>query len=99
MELLDDEWEMEYLFSRCRLDAANSRLMVDIEVDGPGHSTKGSKISDGRRDAFLQRSGWAVIRITNEEVDRGEFFKIEQYRRVNRRDAKVVGTEITGKTS
>ena len=44
-----------------------SRSLI-IEIDGKEHARKDKKAKDKERDARLAKSGWTVIRLTNEEV-------------------------------
>ncbi|MBI3678679.1 MAG: endonuclease domain-containing protein [Proteobacteria bacterium] len=46
----------------------SARLVV--EVDGATHSTDEEVAYDRRRDAFMMRRGWRVIRVTNDEIYR-----------------------------
>ena len=45
-----------------------ARLVV--EVDGATHGTDEERAHDARRDAFLRRNGWRVMRVQNHEVFR-----------------------------
>lgn len=54
-------------FDKCgahyTLDFANVEAKVDIEIDGSSHRSVKRKEKDRRRDDFLRRLGWKVIRI------------------------------------
>ena len=39
-----------------------------IEVDGATHSTDNEREHDRRRDAYLRKSGWKVLRVHNEDI-------------------------------
>lgn len=53
-------------------------LMVVVEVDGGSHHTTRGKLSDARRDEYLQGLGFTVIRIENDEVEDYPLEKILQ---------------------
>lgn len=44
------------------------RLKIVIEIDDPGHNKTAQRKKDADRTAKLNRSGWKVVRITNEEA-------------------------------
>ncbi|RDJ27842.1 endonuclease domain-containing protein [Bosea caraganae] len=39
-----------------------------VELDGEPHLTEGARVKDARRDAFLRREGYRVLRFPNERV-------------------------------
>ena len=39
-----------------------------VELDGIGHHTSEGRLRDGRRDAFLRKKGFDILRFTNQEV-------------------------------
>jgi very-short-patch-repair endonuclease len=41
---------------------------VDLEIDGPFHETTDGRMRDHKRDAYLKRYGWHVIRIPYREL-------------------------------
>lgn len=41
-----------------------------VEVDGATHSTGTEIARDRRRDAYMAKQGWRILRITNEDVYR-----------------------------
>ncbi|GAA0557309.1 endonuclease domain-containing protein [Rhizomicrobium electricum] len=49
-------------------DFACMKAKLVIELDGEQHSDDAHRPHDLRRDAFLQKHGWRVIRIPNERV-------------------------------
>jgi len=51
-------------------DFACVAAQLVVEVDGATHSSPAELAHDRRRDAFLRRSGWRVIRVQNEDVYR-----------------------------
>ncbi len=68
----DNEPEVEYAVDECGItvDLAYPNLKLAIEVDGGYHTTWKQQDEDCRRDSLLQRAGWKVIRVTNDEIDR-----------------------------
>jgi very-short-patch-repair endonuclease len=54
---------------------AAARLIV--EVDGATHSTAEERAYDASRTAFLEREGWTVLRIWNDDVYRNETGVVE----------------------
>jgi len=46
-----------------RIDLANPEAKIAIELDGGSHSTKTRRERDQRKDRFLKREGWKVIRL------------------------------------
>ena len=62
-----------------------ARLIV--EVDGGTHSTAAELAYDQRRDAYLRRRGWRVLRVSNLDVYRnlgGVLDEISLYARARR---------------
>jgi hypothetical protein len=51
---------------RYRLDFAWPDQRVDLEVDGPWHTTYATIQRDRQRDLALRRAGWDVVRVTAE---------------------------------
>jgi very-short-patch-repair endonuclease len=49
-------------------DIACHHAKLVIEVDGQTHSTDAEVLHDRRRDAFLRREGYTVLRFSNEDV-------------------------------
>jgi very-short-patch-repair endonuclease len=49
-------------------DFACYPLKIVVEVDGATHGTEEERRHDAKRDAYLTRSGWIVLRFTNEDV-------------------------------
>jgi len=41
-----------------------------IEVDGPIHNSKDRRKSDRKRQAYIQRQGWTIFRVTNDRLAR-----------------------------
>ena len=50
------------------LDFALVIQKVDIELDGPDHNRTDRKLKDAERTSWLQKHGWTVVRIQNDEV-------------------------------
>jgi very-short-patch-repair endonuclease len=42
---------------------------IAIEVDGGYHNDKSQQEKDNKRDHLLEKCGWAVVRLTNDEVE------------------------------
>ena len=62
-------FQAQYEAPPYRLDFAIPVLSIAVEVDGADyHSTPAQKAKDARRDAFLRREGWTVIRFTGSQV-------------------------------
>lgn len=56
---------------RYRLDLAFPKRKIAIECDGHAyHSTPEQKARDKRRDRYLVRNGWMVLRFTGKEIHR-----------------------------
>jgi hypothetical protein len=51
--------------SHYKLDLAEPIAMVAVELDGSSHHPKARRESDERKDAFLKRAGWTVLRFEN----------------------------------
>jgi hypothetical protein len=77
-EMADGEWAMEYVVNtkshgmglphHYKIDIANDRLMIAIEIDGGSHCTKANKEKDKKKQDFLSSRGWSVLRFWNHEV-------------------------------
>jgi crossover junction endodeoxyribonuclease RuvC/BirA family biotin operon repressor/biotin-[acetyl-CoA-carboxylase] ligase len=52
-------------------DFACAAARLIIEVDGGTHGTDAERCYDARRDAWLARQGWRVVRIANADVCEG----------------------------
>jgi len=50
------------------VDFACHHAKVVIEVDGDTHGTTTGAAQDARRDAFLKRDGYAILRFSNRDV-------------------------------
>ena len=51
-----------------KIDLANPKLRIAIEVDGKSHKGRKTRESDRKKDSFLEGKGWTVLRFQNEEV-------------------------------
>jgi hypothetical protein len=51
-----------------KVDIANVKLKVAIEVDGNSHCLLTRKAQDQKKDAFLAGLGWRVLRFSNKQV-------------------------------
>src|SRR3972149_4336479 len=75
LEALPNGWVSEYAlslgprrasYSTCyKLDLANPKMKINIEVDGNSHHSR--KRSDMKRDAMLDSLGWKVLRFWNKD--------------------------------
>lgn len=69
-------WKMEvivttgggYRPTHYKLDVANETLKVAVEVDGQSHRCLKVQAADRRKDDFLGRCGWKVLRFSNRQV-------------------------------
>lgn len=52
------------------LDFACVEAKLAVELDGGQHAEDAAQSHDARRDAFIERSGWAVLRFWNDDVFR-----------------------------
>jgi very-short-patch-repair endonuclease len=53
------------------VDFACRSLRLIIEVDGATHGTESELVHDAHRSAFLERLGYTILRISNDEVMNG----------------------------
>ncbi|MGB2806938.1 MAG: DUF559 domain-containing protein [Sedimentisphaerales bacterium] len=51
-----------------KIDIANPKMKIAIEVDGLSHRTKKVMIADQKKTDYLESKGWKVIRFQNKEV-------------------------------
>ncbi|MEQ8936756.1 MAG: DUF559 domain-containing protein [Amphiplicatus sp.] len=49
-------------------DFACIEAMLVIECDGDQHGFDDARVHDAKRDAFLEREGWMVLRFWNREI-------------------------------
>ncbi len=82
LDLLSDEWIPEYVVKTnvCRdnnplkyppcykIDIANPKIMVAVEVDGASHHPLSRQAMDKKKTHFLEQRGWRVIRIKNNDI-------------------------------
>lgn len=54
--------QAQYQISMCRVDIAFPKQKLVIEIDGPYHDSEEQKERDFRRDIFLNKEGWKVLR-------------------------------------
>ncbi len=50
------------------VDFACPERRLIVEVDGAQHNDPETQAYDARRTAFMEQSGWTVLRITNNDV-------------------------------
>ena len=51
-----------------KVDIANPKLKIAIEVDGNSHNVLSRKAQDIKKENFLKSRGWTVLRFTNESI-------------------------------
>lgn len=51
-----------------KLDLANPKVKLAIEIDGGNHCTLRTKAADARKEDFLEQRGWTVLRFSNSAV-------------------------------
>jgi very-short-patch-repair endonuclease len=51
-----------------RIDIAEPKLLIAVEVDGASHRDARQQLRDRRKAALLRRRGWTVLRFWNSEV-------------------------------
>ncbi|MHB1418468.1 MAG: endonuclease domain-containing protein [Bacillota bacterium] len=71
---LDIAFEWEKPIGRYLIDFALTDLRVALEVDG--HYWHRGLRDEGKRDAFLVKYGWRVIRITEDEINGSDLDKL-----------------------
>ncbi len=59
-------WDGPFLVAR--LDLADEKLKVAVEIDGPHHQLGSHPSRDRRRDRHLVALGWLVLRFTTEDL-------------------------------
>lgn len=60
----------EHKYPTCyKVDIADPRRKIAIEVDGESHRTPARRAQDAKKKELLERLGWKVYHITNKEVD------------------------------
>ena len=75
----EEGWEAEYVLTtkksmkegyphHYKLDLANARLKVAIELDGKSHCAKKRQEQDQKKDCLVRSLGWKVLRLKNEEA-------------------------------
>ena len=50
------------------VDFACPSIHLVIEVDGPSHDTDEQRAFDAKREDYLRKRGWRILRIKNHEV-------------------------------
>ena len=58
-------------------DFACVKARLLVEVDGETHWREEERRRDARRTAFLEREGWTILRVWNDEVYRNETGVVE----------------------
>ena len=61
--------KMEYRVAGWKVDLAYPELKLGIEVDGPYHNKREQQSLDDQKEREIQREGWEVLRVTNDQVD------------------------------
>lgn len=63
-----DGWVHQMQFSIYQLDFAFPEYKLCVEIDGATHLLDSVKNKDKKRDKFLNKNGWRVLRITAKQV-------------------------------
>jgi very-short-patch-repair endonuclease len=66
--LLGEKFRREYALGPYTLDFVCIDLKLNIEIDGRNHLTEEGKRYDARRDAYLRKRGFEVLRINGFRV-------------------------------
>lgn len=77
-----------------KIDVACQELMIAVEIDGQGHLSKLVKERDARKDAWLKRNGWTVLRFSNREVDRNLDSVLREIRLASSTSKQELGTTL-----
>lgn len=79
VDKLGSDWVLEFpvktkgehfapgLATHYKIDIANPKEMIAIELDGTWHSSKTAKAIDAKKETFLTAMGWKVLRFSNED--------------------------------
>jgi hypothetical protein len=51
-----------------KIDIGNTSLKLGIEIDGYSHTWEERKCQDTKKQKYLKKCGWRVLRFTNQEV-------------------------------
>jgi very-short-patch-repair endonuclease len=80
IKLLGERYRAQHLFVRHRhiADFALLDRKLVIEVDGPSHLEQVQRAKDIRHTLGLERDGWAVVRVSNDEVKADPGAALEQ---------------------
>jgi very-short-patch-repair endonuclease len=65
MKRMGTKFRREHPIGPYRADFACLELGIVIELDGGQHTTNEAQHYDARRDAYMKRLGWRVVRIWN----------------------------------
>lgn len=61
-------WQREYKIERFYVDLAFPSLQIAVEVDGCYHINPKQQVKDRERQHLLESWGWAVLRVTEDEI-------------------------------
>jgi ribonuclease HI len=71
--LVDQDWAWRLRWTDAwgtfELDFADPDRKLNVEIDGVEHREPRGRARDELRDAELERRGWRVLRVSNEDVD------------------------------
>jgi very-short-patch-repair endonuclease len=70
LHTLNPQWRRQMVVGGYILDFYCRKLKLDIEVDGPQHYQAEGLAYDRERTNYLQAQGIAVLRFTNDDIDR-----------------------------
>lgn len=83
IEILNElgiDYEFQYPFGNYPLDFAFPALKIDLEIDSEYHHSLPDRIpKDKRRDYYVRKQGWKVIRIPSQEVTKERILEVMPY--------------------
>jgi very-short-patch-repair endonuclease len=62
-------WREKFAIPAYLIDIYHEECKVAVEVDGKSHLSLAVQSRDARKTRFLERLGWLVLRVLNEEID------------------------------
>lgn len=71
-------WVREFRHSIYSYDFAFVEKKIDVEIDGPTHSSQRVQAIDAKRDKWSMSQGWTVIRFSAKDVVKDPFACVEQ---------------------
>jgi very-short-patch-repair endonuclease len=75
-------YQREYVIGKYHIDIALPGCKIAIEADGDyWHNLPGRKIHDARKNGYLKKQGWTVLRFSGTEIQASPSDCIEQVTR------------------